>query len=55
MSEKFIRVTVWNEYRYEKHNPLVQRILENAVRWVAPAEFGFDIPDGCPCIGQGTL
>ncbi len=37
------------------HNPIVQRIIENGVRWVAPAEFGFEIPDGCPYIGKGAV
>ena len=29
------------------HNPYVQRIIENGVRWVAPADFGYEIPAGC--------
>ena len=30
------------------HNPIVQRIITNAVYWAAPSDFGFEIPDGCP-------
>lgn len=30
------------------HNEYVQKIITNGVYWAAPAEFGFEIPDGCP-------
>ena len=30
------------------HNEYVQKIITNGVYWAAPADFGFDIPDGCP-------
>ena len=30
------------------HNEYVQKIITNAVYWAAPADFGFEIPDGCP-------
>ena len=30
------------------HNEHVQKIITNAVYWAAPADFGFEIPDGCP-------
>ena len=30
------------------HNPHVQRIIANAVKWVRPAELGFEIPDSAP-------
>ncbi len=29
------------------YNPFVRRILQNAVHWVAPADFGYQIPRGC--------
>ncbi len=32
------------------HNPYVQRVIRNAVHWVAPMAFGFDITDSCPHI-----
>ena len=28
-------------------NPYVQKIIENGVRWVAPADFGYTVPAGC--------
>ena len=30
------------------HNPHVQRIITNAVRWAKPNDFGFEITDRCP-------
>ena len=30
------------------HNPYVQRIIKNGVHWVAPNDFGYEIPDGAP-------
>ncbi len=32
------------------HNPYVQRIIKNAVYWVAPADFGYSIPNDCRCV-----
>jgi len=32
------------------HNPIVQRIITNGVRWVAPTEFGNPYGDGCPYV-----
>lgn len=29
------------------YNPYVQRIITNAVRWAAPSELGYGIPDNC--------
>ena len=29
------------------HNPTVQQIIKNAIRWAAPAKTGFEVPDGC--------
>jgi trehalose utilization protein len=29
------------------YNPYVRRILQNGVHWAAPAEFGYEIPEGC--------
>ena len=29
------------------YNPYVRRILQNGVQWAAPAEFGYEIPEGC--------
>jgi len=34
------------------HNPIVQRIITNAVRWARPNDFGFPIEDDCPCVGD---
>lgn len=34
------------------HNPYVQRILQNGVHWVAPAEIGYEVPNGCPHITE---
>ena len=36
------------------YNPIVQRILTNAVHWVAPNDFGYRYGDGCPCAGGNT-
>ena len=30
------------------YNPYVQRIIANGIRWAAPSNLGYDIPDGCP-------
>ncbi len=30
------------------HNPVMQRIITNAVHWAAPADFGYEIDNGCP-------
>ena len=30
------------------HNPIVQRIIKNAIRWAAPADLALDVPEGCP-------
>jgi trehalose utilization protein len=30
------------------HNPIVQRIISNAVYRAAPSNFGYHIPNGCP-------
>ncbi len=30
------------------HNPYVQKIIGNAVHWAAPADFGYEIPQGAP-------
>ena len=30
------------------HNPIVQQIIKNAIRWVAPANLAIDVPSGCP-------
>ena len=32
------------------HNPYVQQIITNGIRWAAPADLGYEIPDGCPHI-----
>lgn len=32
------------------HDPIVQRIINNAVHWAAPAEAGFKYDDGCPYV-----
>ena len=29
------------------HNPIVQRIIKNAIRWVAPANLAMNVPEGC--------
>ena len=29
------------------YNPYVRRVIQNAVHWAAPADFGYEIPDGC--------
>ena len=29
------------------YNPYVRRVIVNAVRWAKPANFGYNIPDGC--------
>ena len=29
------------------HNPIVQKIIKNAIRWAAPANVGLDVPAGC--------
>ena len=34
------------------HNSTVQQILRNAAHWAAPAETGYAVVDGCPCIGE---
>ncbi len=31
-------------------NPYVRKIITNGVRWAAPAQFGYEIPAGCPRI-----
>ena len=30
------------------HNPYVLKIIDNAIRWAAPSDIGYEIPDGCP-------
>ena len=30
------------------HNPYVQKVITNAVRWAAPSNMGYDIPEGAP-------
>ena len=32
------------------YNPYVQRIILNGIRWAAPNELGYEIPNGCPRI-----
>jgi len=32
------------------HNPIVQRIITNAVYWAAPADMGFNYDAGCPYV-----
>lgn len=32
------------------HNPYVQKIITNAVRWAVPGDLGYEIPDKCPHI-----
>ena len=29
------------------YNPYVRRVIQNAVHWAAPADFGYEIPNGC--------
>ncbi len=29
-------------------NPYVQRIIANGIRWAAPSNMGYEIPEGCP-------
>ncbi len=29
------------------YNPYVRRIIQNCVHWVAPADFGYEVPAGC--------
>ena len=31
-------------------NPYVRKIITNGVRWAAPAQYGYEIPAGCPHI-----
>ncbi|MBO5883222.1 MAG: ThuA domain-containing protein [Clostridia bacterium] len=37
------------------YNPHVQRIIENAIRWAAPTEIGYEITDECPEITSATI
>lgn len=39
-----------HEYCRSFYNPYVQRIIKNAVEWVKPADFGYEIPDCAPQI-----
>ena len=39
-----------HEFCRSYYNPYVQRIIKNAVDWVKPADFGYEIPTGCPHI-----
>ena len=32
------------------YNPIVQRVITNAVRWAVPNEFGYKIEPGCPYV-----
>lgn len=32
------------------YNPYVQKIITNGVRWAAPTQLGYEIPNGCPHI-----
>lgn len=32
------------------YNPIVQRVITNAVRWAVPNEFGYEIEPGCPYV-----
>ena len=32
------------------HNEYVERIINNGIRYVKPNAFGFDIPEGAPCV-----
>ena len=33
-----IQVIIWNEYRHEKKDPNVAKVISNAVRWAAPSD-----------------
>ena len=37
-----------HEFCRSFYNELVQRIIANAVRWAAPNEIGYEIPNDCP-------
>ncbi len=37
------------------YNEYVQKIIANGIRWAAPAEIGYEIPDGCPHIKTRTV
>ena len=37
-----------HEYCRSYHNPYVLKIIDNAIRWAAPSDIGYEIPDGCP-------
>ena len=41
-----------HEYCRSYYDPYVQRILTNAVYWAKPADLGYEIPDGAPCMGE---
>ena len=41
-----------HEFCRSFYNPYVQRIICNAVRWAAPNDIGYEVPDGCPCVAE---
>ena len=41
-----------HEYCRSYYNPYVQKIICNAVKWAAPAEISYPIPEGCVWMSQ---
>ena len=39
-----------HEYCRSFYNPYVQRIIKNAIYWAKPANLGYKVPEGAPCL-----
>ncbi len=37
------------------HNPVIGRILRNAVHWAAPGDFGYPVVNDCPMLAAGKI